>query len=87
MTNKEVLEMMTAMKNKSHEIDTMPVALLKKILPGCIDTVTQLVNISFTMGEFCLKWKEAVVRPLLKKPGLELLHKNYRLVKNVCCSN
>ena len=63
MTNKEVLEMMSAMKdqNKSFELDTVPTALLKKILPRCIDTIMQLVNISFTMREFCCR----------------LLHKNY----------
>ena len=77
MTNKEVLEMMSAMKNKSSELDTVPMALLKKILPRCIDTIMQLVNISPTMGEFCLELKTAVVRPYLKKPGLELVHKNY----------
>ena len=62
----------------------MPMALLKKILPRCTHTITQLVNTSLTMGEFCLEWKTAVVRPLLKMPGLELLHKNYRPVSNLC---
>ena len=52
MTNKEVLEMMSAMENKSYEQDTMPAALLKKMLPRCIDTIMQLVNISLTKGEF-----------------------------------
>ena len=66
MTSKEVREMMSAMKNKSYELDTMPMALLKKILPRGIDTIKQVVNISLTMGEFCLEWKTAVVRPLLK---------------------
>ena len=37
--------MMSAMKNKSCELETMPLALLKKILPRCIDTIMQLVNI------------------------------------------
>ena len=83
MTN-EVLEMMSPIKNKSCELDTIPVTLLKKILRRCIDTIMQLVNISFTMGEFCLEWKTAVVRQLLKRPGLEILHKNYRLVLNLC---
>ena len=66
MTNKEVLEMMSAMKNKSCELDTMPMALLKKILPRCIDTIMQLVNISFAMKEFCLEWKTTEVRPLIE---------------------
>ena len=66
MTNKEVLEMMSAMKNKSCELDTVQMALLKRIRPRYIETIMQLVNISLTTGEFCLKWKTAVLRPLLK---------------------
>ena len=62
----------------------MPTALLKKILPRCIDAIAQLVNISLTMGEFCLEWKTAVVRPLLKNTVLELLYKNHRLGSTLC---
>ena len=36
------------------------------------------------MGEFCLEWKTAEVRPLLKNPAIEHLHKNYRLVSKLC---
>ena len=67
MTTKDVLEVVSAMKNKLCELDAMPMALLKKILPRCIDTIMQLVNISLTTGEFYLEWKTTVVRPLLKK--------------------
>ena len=52
------------MKNKSHELDTMPMALLKKILPRCIGTIMQLVKISLRMGEFNSEWRTAVVRIL-----------------------
>ena len=70
MTNNEVLEMMSAMKTKSCELETVPMALLKKILPRYMDTIMQLVNISLSMGVFCLECKIAMVRPLLKKPCL-----------------
>ena len=41
----------------------MPMALIKKILPTCINIIMQLVNMSLIMGEFCLEWKTAMVRP------------------------
>ena len=34
-------------------------------------------------GVFSEKWKTLVVRPLIKKLGLELIHKSYRLVSNL----
>ena len=38
---------------------------------------------SLTNGEFCKSWKVAVVKPLLKKPGLDLISKNYRPISNL----
>ena len=35
------------------------------------------------MGEFCEEWKTAIVKPLLKKPGLDLINKNYRPISNL----
>ena len=32
---------------------------------------------------FAANWKTAIIRPLLKKPGLELMTKNYRPVSNL----
>ncbi|CAG2233232.1 unnamed protein product [Mytilus edulis] len=43
----------------------------------------QLVNLSLSQGVFPLRWKQAVVRPLLKKAGLELIYSNYRPVSNL----
>ena len=37
-----------------------------------------------TTGTFPLDWKTAIVRPLVKKAGLELSKKNYRSVSNLC---
>ena len=41
------------------------------------------MNISLTKGEFSTDWKTAVVQPLLKKIGLELIHANFRSVSNL----
>ena len=61
------------MKNKSCELDTISTDKLKEIQDSYTDTITKIVNISLTNGEFCTQWKTAIVKPLLKKLGLELL--------------
>ena len=42
-----------------------------------------LLNLSLTSGIFPSIWKRATVRPLLKKPGLDRIFKNYRPVSNL----
>ena len=48
-----------------------------------VPTVTKLVNTSLTLGVFATDWKMSIIRPLLKKLGLELLLANYRPVSNL----
>ena len=45
--------------------------------------INNLNNLSLSTGTFAPNWKNAVVRPLLKKQGLELIYKNYRPVSNL----
>ena len=52
-------------------------------LDECIGIITRIMNVSLQEGLFIKQWKTAVVRPLLKKKGLELLHSNYRPVSNL----
>ena len=39
---------------------------------------------SLTTGTFPLNWKITIIRPLIKKAGLELSKKNYRPLSNLC---
>ena len=57
--------------------------LLKEILPSLIEPITKIVNTSLQQGIFSKHWKIAVIRPLLKKKGLELTTSNYRPVSNL----
>ena len=45
--------------------------------------ITNMVNLSLQTGYFAETWKTAVVYPSLKKPGLDLLFKNFRLISNL----
>ena len=42
-----------------------------------------MVNLSLLSGHVPEYWRTAVVSPLLKKPGLDLVYKNFRLVSNL----
>ena len=79
----EVHTVIMRMKNKHCKLDTIPVGILKQILEACLPAITQIVNMSLSNGEFCENWKVAVVKPLLKKPGLDLISKNYRTISNL----
>ena len=60
----------------------MPLTLVNRcdvLLP----VLTRLINMSLKSGQFPVTWKEALVLPLLKKTGLEILFKNFRPVSNL----
>ena len=45
--------------------------------------ITNMVSLSLQTGYFAETWKTAVVYSSLKKPGLDLLFKNFRLISNL----
>ena len=54
---------------------------------GCADVllpvVTKMINLSLSSGESADDWKYGLINPILKKPGLDVLYKNYRPVSNL----
>ena len=72
------------MNNKTCELDAIPTNLIKDILSAVLKTIMQIVNMSLTTGIFPLDWKKPIIRPLIRKAGLELSKKNYRPVSNLC---
>ena len=81
-SQKEIKKLIMSMKTKSCELDVMPTNILKQIIDNCLPAVTKLVNLSLEQG-FAEDWKTAIVRPLLKKIGLDLIFKNFRPVSNL----
>ena len=69
--------------NKSCNLDPIPTGLLKQILPSIATTIANIINTSLKEGSFPESLKRALVRPLLKKPNLDLLETNYRPVSNL----
>ena len=58
---------------------TLPLDFLDEVLPD----ICYLVNSSLVHGDFPMDWKEALVKPLLKKSGLEGQFKNLRPISNL----
>ena len=79
----DVLKIVLALPAKTYDADPIPTELLKKVLPTIIHLLTKLVNESLQTGEFLDDLKKALVTPLLKKPSLDLIPKNYRPISNL----
>ena len=48
-----------------------------------LPVITNMINFSFESGEFASDWKEALLKPLLKKCGLDIAFNNFRSVSNL----
>ena len=65
LTIEEVQKEIMSMKNKSCELDPIPMSLLKEILPSYTETITHLINTSLTKEIFANNWRTSIVHPLL----------------------
>ena len=83
VSEQEVKRIINSMASKSCELDPLPAKILKTDFSHCISVITCLVNLSLTKGVFPEKWKVAIVHPLMKKLGLELIINNYKPVSNL----
>ena len=78
LSESDVQKLIEATPKKSCMLDPLPAPLVI----GCIDillpVITKIIDISLQTGQFADQWKSTLVHPLLKKPGLDLVLKNYR---------
>ncbi|XP_071818929.1 uncharacterized protein [Apostichopus japonicus] len=58
--------------------DPIPTWLLKECAEVILPFLTMVINMSLQHGYFPPVWKNAVVTPILKKPGAENVFSNYR---------
>jgi hypothetical protein len=79
----DVKKIVCEMKNKSCALDPMPTYWVKKYLSELSPILTRIVNTSLQEGVFPLNCKNALVKPLIKKPEMDRnVLKNYRPVSN-----
>ena len=67
---------------KSCPLDPMPSRLVSSC-DALLPVITTIIDKSLEAGHFPKSWKEALVCPLLKKPGLHIILKNFRPVSNL----
>ena len=73
MTTNEAARLISSMATQSCELDAIPTTILKQITTSIIKTISKIINMSFAQGTFVEEWKIAIVHPLLKKLGSELI--------------
>ena len=83
VTESEVARCIRNMASKSCELDAIPTTRLKWVLDTVIVPITRIVNVSLENSIFASKWKTAIVHPILKKAGLDLILSNSRPVSNL----
>ena len=71
------------MPPKTYKLDQIPTNKLQEILDGCLPALLHITNRSLELGEFANEWKEALVKPLIKKRQLGTVNSNYRPVSNL----
>jgi len=71
VTTDEVNKLISASPNKTCQLDPVPTWLVKEMRELLAPFITLLFNRSLITGCFPSKFKHAIVRPLLKKSGLD----------------
>ena len=84
VTLQEIRHIILKAPSKSCELDPLPSWLLKECVDELSPIVTSIVNASLNHAIVPLSLKTALIRPLLKKSGLDKeVLKNYRPVSNL----
>ena len=83
LSEEAVRNIIVSANKKACALDPLPSSLLPVCLDVLLPVITKMVNLSLESGHFAEDWKNALVNPLLKKAGLELINKNFRLISNL----
>ncbi len=83
LSEADIRKIILQSSNSSCELDPVPVWLLKDYLDHILPIITSIVNSSYDLAVMPEKLKYAILRPLLKKIGLELILNHFRPVSNL----
>ena len=67
------MEIIKSMPTESCESDAIPTQGLTEVLPLIITQLTTLINLALEEDILAETWKVAIICPLIKKLGLELV--------------
>ena len=80
----EVAHLIESSPTKSCHLDPIPTWLVKECMLELLPLITAIINHSITSGVYPCLHRQAIVRSLLKKTGLDPNeYKNYRSVSNL----
>ena len=83
-STKEVREMILSTKSTSCALDPIPTYVLKEFLTDLLPYVTEMCNRSLQLGWLPLSQRHVIVKPILKKEGLDQDDvKNYQPISNL----
>ena len=83
LSEDEVRELIKKSPNKYCELDPLPTWIVRDCLEEVLPVLTKIINLSMQLGDMPIALKHALIKPLLKKMGLQLIDKNYRPVSNL----
>ena len=84
MTEELIRELTLKSPTKSCMLDPIPTSITKQCLDDLVLFITFIVNASLSTGIVPPQFKQAIVTPFLKKPGLDTNDmKNFRPVSNL----
>ena len=83
LTESAVSKLIGCSPKKSCMFDPMSTSMVISCADVLLPVITKMINLSLNSGEFADDWKCGLINPILKKPGLDLLYKNYRPVNNL----
>ena len=82
-TADEVKKLILSYSNSSSQLDPVPTWLLKLCIVELLPIILTIMNASLRSGQFPSQFKNAIIRPLLKKSNLDVDQlKHYRPVSN-----
>ncbi len=62
--------------NKYSELNPIPTNLLRECIDEILPLFTKIINLSLQLGDMPTSLKNTIIKPILKKLGLELINKN-----------
>jgi exonuclease III len=83
LTQEQVKGMVFKSPNKFCDLDPMPTWMIRDCIEEVLPLLTKIINLSLRLGEMPDDLKLAIIKPLLKKLGLDLVKQNYRPVSNL----
>jgi exonuclease III len=79
----EVRNIIMSSSNASCHLDPFPTWLVKKCVDQLAPLITKMINSSLESGTVPENWKVALIVPILKKFGLDLVFMNFRPISNL----